>query len=298
MGVIGNNIKKRNNINIMKIGILIPITSKNRNWRTIKESYIYNIFLKSFLTTYCQQYEYTIYLGFDDDDKIFSKIKEQKTLLTFVSIMKNVGLKFIPMGNINKGHLTKMWTKLMNIAYDENCDYFYQCGDDIEFLDKGWVTDSIGILKQTNDIGVTGPYEKMQSRVLTQSFVSRKHKDIFGYFFPHEIINWFCDDWMTWVYKPCFFLPLYDKWCLNLGGQERYEIVGKKTTKMKKKCKKLIERDREKIFNYIKNMKIDVDKVQQKIKIKYEASMKKNDNIVKEKYNNILKKKFKMGLIH
>ena len=116
-------LKKRNNINIMKIGILIPITSKNRNWRTIKESYIYNIFLKSFLTTYCQQYEYTIYLGFDDDDKIFSKIKEQKTLLTFVSIMKNVGLKFIPMGNINKGHLTKMWTKLMNIAYDENCNY-------------------------------------------------------------------------------------------------------------------------------------------------------------------------------
>ncbi len=43
------------------------------------------------------------------------------------------------MKNIKKGHLTAMWNRLFKKAYQEGCDYFYQCGDDIQFLDKGWV---------------------------------------------------------------------------------------------------------------------------------------------------------------
>ena len=35
----------------MKIGILIPVTSNNRNWKTISETYLYN------LTIYCSMQE-------------------------------------------------------------------------------------------------------------------------------------------------------------------------------------------------------------------------------------------------
>ena len=45
------------------------------------------------------------------------------------------------------------------IAYDDNCDYFYQCGDDIEFMDKDWKKDCINILKSHNNEGVTGPID-------------------------------------------------------------------------------------------------------------------------------------------
>ena len=53
--------------------------------------------------------------------------------------------------------LTKMWNYLFKIAYDEDYDYFYQTGDDINFKTKGWVNCSINILKQkdTKDLLIT-----------------------------------------------------------------------------------------------------------------------------------------------
>ena len=33
----------------MKIGLIIPVTSNKRNWKTIEETYLYNYTLKTFL---------------------------------------------------------------------------------------------------------------------------------------------------------------------------------------------------------------------------------------------------------
>ena len=72
--------------------------------------------------------------------------------------------------------------------------------------------------------GVVGPINN-NPRILTQSFVSRKHKELFGYYFPPEIINWFCDDWINEIYKKIgHFYPLTQHFCNNVGGQPRYEI--------------------------------------------------------------------------
>ena len=43
--------------------------------------------------------------------------------------------------------------------YDDDCDYFYQCGDDIEFMDPNWVKICIDKLISFNDKGVTGPID-------------------------------------------------------------------------------------------------------------------------------------------
>ena len=59
----------------MKIGIMIPTTSRGRNWKNIKETHLYNIFLKSFLTTYDKEHTYTIYLATDDDDIVMNNGK-------------------------------------------------------------------------------------------------------------------------------------------------------------------------------------------------------------------------------
>ena len=58
-----------------KIGILIPTTSTKRNWKQLKETTLYNIFLRSFVDTYCNQYTYTIYLVIDENDPVFSTQK-------------------------------------------------------------------------------------------------------------------------------------------------------------------------------------------------------------------------------
>ena len=79
------------------------------------------------------------------------------------------------------------------------------------------------MLQQHNNIGLTGPINN-NSRILTQAFVSRRHMEIFGWFFPEEIINWCCDDWYNWVYQPDYFYPLRQHFCSNQGGEPRYTI--------------------------------------------------------------------------
>ena len=207
----------------MKIGLLIPCTSNKRDWKNIKESYLYNLTLKTFLLTQDKEHEYIFYIGIDKNDLIFDNEQNQNEIKRLSKVFNNVSFEFILFENIKKGHVTKMWNILFQKAYDNNCDYFYQCGDDILFTSKNWVNDCIKTLKNNNDIGLTGPINN-NSRILTQAFVSKKHMQIFGWFFPEEIINWCCDDWYNWVYQPDNFFPLKNHFCSNQGGQPRYII--------------------------------------------------------------------------
>lgn len=212
-------------MNHCNISLLIPSTTKGRNWHNIKDTYLYNLTLKTFLLTRCKKdyYSYTVYIGHDDDDAILTNSKEQREIYKFNIAFPDVSFEFVSMKNIKKGHLTAMWNKLFVLAYNSGNDYFYQCGDDINFKTTGWVTDSIDILEKNRNIGITGPINN-NHRILTQTMVSRKHMDIFGFFFPEEIENWCCDDWYNYVYQPTHFFPLNKHYCVNEGGKPRYII--------------------------------------------------------------------------
>lgn len=237
-----------------KIGLIIPSTTKGLNCKTYKDSPLFKIFLRSFYKTYNNDLEYKLYLVIDHDDDIYSQEKEKKGLESFINLIKNVEIQIIP-SNIEKGWVTKMWNLAFKMAYDDDCDYFYQCGDDIEFMDKDWTKDCINILKSHNDEGVTGPIDygrhmwalennKKQKFLLTQTFVSRKHMEIFGFYFPKEIKNWFCDDWMTYVYATKNKAWICKKRIINKGGSPRYEPVGKGKDfqRMTLVCRNLIEK--------------------------------------------------------
>jgi len=208
----------------MKVGLLILSTSRGRDdWSNIKDSYLYNLTLKTFLMTMDKEHEYVLYIGIDPEDRIFDDPEQQSAISRFSKVFKNVSFQFYVINGVPKGHVTIMWNRLFNTAYNESCDYFFQCGDDIHFHTNGWINDSIATLQQNKDIGLTGPINN-NGRILTQAFVSRKHMEIFGCFFPEEIVNWCCDDWYNWVYQPDHFFPLNDHFCSNNGGQPRYEI--------------------------------------------------------------------------
>lgn len=241
----------------MNIGIIIPTTTHNTNWTSYKDTHLYNIFFKSFVKNMCNSYNYRIYLGIDSDDKIWNNVEEQNNILKFQEDNKNIKIFFVIMKDIEKGWVTKMWNKLFKIAYNDNCEYFYQCGDDIEFLNKGWVTKSVNILKNNNNIGLTGPLDDtwikvcktFNSYVHTQAFVSRKHMDIFKCFFPIDIKNWYCDNWITKVYfKNNLFYRLNNHKILNKGGKPRYEVIHKKS--YGNNIDKLIKLGSEKIKKY------------------------------------------------
>ena len=207
----------------MKIALLIPSTSRGREWTSVRETYLYNYTMKTFGITRDKEHKYTFYIGIDRGDPIYDK-SEVKDYLEKLAMILNANIDFIYMDGITKGHLTVMWNRLFTKAYEDGNDYFFQCGDDISFETHGWVNACIAVLQASNDIGMSGPINN-NSRILTQSFVSRKHMELFGYYFPEEIINWCCDDWINEVYiKIDKFYPLTSHYCVNLGGQPRYYI--------------------------------------------------------------------------
>tara|TARA_A100001015_G_C15012450_1_gene723807 strand:- start:384 stop:1151 length:768 start_codon:yes stop_codon:yes gene_type:complete len=213
-----------------KIAFLIITTSNKRdNWVTIKDSYLYNMTLKTALLTCDKEHFYKFYIGIDENDRIFDKKDQQEQITRFANAFSNFDFEFIVYDNnkIPKGYHTLMWNELFIKAYNDNFDYFYQCGDDIVFKTKGWINDCISMLKSKNDIGLTGPINN-NSRILTQSFVSRKHMEIFGWYFPKEIKNWCCDDWYNMVYYPNYLYPLKNHYAENNGGPPRYDINNQK----------------------------------------------------------------------
>lgn len=204
----------------MKVGFLIPCTSTGREWKTMRDTYLFHYTIKTFFATFTRGHEYVFYIGYDKDDPIFSKKEEQEYLLIFQQIYPKVAFQFIEM-DYPKGYLTKMWNHLFRQAYTEGCDYFFQCGDDIFFKTRGWINDCIETLQKHNEVGLTGP-DNHNGRIFTQSFVSRKHMDIFGEYFPESIVNWGCDDWYNFVYEG--YLYKVPHVCTNEGGAPRYVI--------------------------------------------------------------------------
>lgn len=244
-----------------KVGILIPTTTYGKYWKTIEETYLYTYFFPSFLKTRCINVLYTIYLGIESNDSIYGNKKQLNKIIDSIKNIKNVSLEIVYLDDVEKGYLTKMWNILCKKAYDDKCDYFYQCGDDINFLAKNWTTTCIERLKKQNNIGLTGPFDTNRSErfgndaniggkkfIQTQSFVSKKHFEIFGFFFPEEIKNWYCDDWITYVYYPKHFIYMQNSKIRNSGDiKPRYVIEYYK----RKNIIELIKKHRVILENYI-----------------------------------------------
>ena len=238
----------------MKIAFLIPSTTKNRPWKKIEETYLYSIFGESFLNTLSDDIDYSIYINIDIDDPIYSKKEEKEKFERFIG--EKAKIKWIDDGQVQKGFLTLMWNYLFEKALEDNNEYFYQCGDDIWFEDKDWIKECIVQMKKQNDIGICGPINPPNYRILTQTFVSRKHYEIFQCYFPVQIKNWWCDDWINFVYYPQYVTKLKKTNAANKGGEPRY-VRPNETVNLKYKsiCLKLVKKGKNRLNSYITGSK-------------------------------------------
>jgi len=109
-----------------KIALLIPSTSRGRDWSSVKETYLYNYTIKTFGVTYDREHEYCFYVGIDRGDPIYDKNEVQQYLERLVGIIKNAKIVFVYMDGITRGHLTVMWNRLFKIAYEDGYEYFFQ----------------------------------------------------------------------------------------------------------------------------------------------------------------------------
>jgi len=213
-----------------KIGVLVPCTSNKKDYKSFKDTDLYKYLLKSFFLTYNDENEYTIYLGIDDFDKFYQNINIQEDIKRFVSVMKNTKLIIKTFDNKYHGNPCGIWNGLYYQARQDQNDYFVQVGDDIMFLDKHWVNCGIQALKNKNNYGVVGLSDQGRKQydpndsLFTQTMVSRKHYEIFGWYFPPEIKNWGCDNWIGDMYaKYDLKQEIYQR-IMNCGGEPRYKV--------------------------------------------------------------------------
>jgi len=225
------------------IGIIIPTTSNKRNYQNVQDIDFFKIVFSSFIKCMNKdkKYNYNFYLGYDYDDQFYLQ-NHQKIIDYFNSFgQQNLLINLYKVENM-KGKVGQIWSFLADKAKEKN-HFLYQLGDDIELIDSGWEDIFIQNLDKSNYLGVTGPLDLNNVRLLTQSFVHIIHLDVFGTYFPPEIINWFIDDWIMNVYSSTQDRRIK---LINKGGVNRYNAINDKANYLK-----ILKRDKTKLEKYL-----------------------------------------------
>lgn len=204
------------------VALLIPLCSRGQGYAELESTPFFTQFYPSFERTKSSGYTYRIYLGYDEDDEFYRQHHAQLADKFRVSVL--TGCQHAP---------ARAWNQLCARAYEEGAEYFFQCGDDIVLETPNWTERFITELEEHQGIGVVGPCDphnhwarvQMNRRIIVEiSFVSRKHYEIHGSYFHPEIRNWYCDDWISEIYRGFHFCIFTDIIARNTNRRERYVI--------------------------------------------------------------------------
>ena len=221
------------------ISFIVPCTSNNRKWYEFGDTYLYNILLPS-IEKLTNDYNVKLYIGIDHDDKLFNKIE-------LPDKHKNIDMEWIRFNDC-KGNPCKIWTELSKRAVNDGYDYFKICGDDIQFDNRiEWLGKSIKALKKNCNIGYSAGYSN-NDNIPTQFLFHKTHLEIFGFVFPPQIHNFFCDDWVYGVYGKRYGNWLKEYKHHNLGGEPRYVPNDDRRV-----CKMLVNRHKKTLNTFVKN---------------------------------------------
>ena len=225
-----------------KIAFCIPTTSNKRDWSDFNETYLNRIIAKTIPKTY----NIKLFVGYNDDDKIFSKSEER------VDSIDNILIQWVPFGSEYKGNPCGIWNELGNIAVEQNYEYLMVLGDDISMCENEiWLNVFINKLKENNNIGYSAGWSN-NDEIPTQFLINKKHIEIFSWIFPPQIKNWQCDNFLYDLYGK------YGNWLkeyhlLNVGGEPRYTPDNCKNLK-----DILVKKHRKNLFKYLnKNKYLD-----------------------------------------
>ncbi|KAI3629858.1 hypothetical protein MIR68_011293 [Amoeboaphelidium protococcarum] len=175
---------------------------------------VISIFMPSLLASIdpseLSQFKFIVYILFDNGDCIFglnAPMYENVTsaidqMINDSGLQDSVIVRYLPMPRSN-GWLTLIWNMGFLVSMQEGAEYYYQVNDDLKIKTAGWASYFTTQLDLNDGLGVAGPSDaKWKCSLLTQAMVSRRHFDIFGFFFPLEIKDWYSDFWITRLYEP------------------------------------------------------------------------------------------------
>jgi len=222
------------------VDFIVPTTSRNTDFEFAEDTHLYRIFFKS-LAKHRSSLIGHIFVGYDKDDKIFSQKTERDKFQKFGML-----IHWIPV-EPDAGNVVKIWNYLATLVKN---DYLMVIGDDILFPnDKNWLGLFVKMLKKNNNWGWSAGYSN-NDKIATQFLIHRKHIDYFGWVYPPQLTNWYCDDFMFGVYPQHLRNWRKDYPLLNCGGNPRYYPCNDKNI-----CEKLIQRHKKTLLKNINNFK-------------------------------------------
>jgi len=178
------------------------------------------------------KHEFTFYLGLDKGDSLYDTgdawtdmrkafAKNTRRALTWLNVNNQtqrsvlgdqLHLKLMHFEGTT-GAPSQVVCGLVQQAYDDGIDYFFQVNDDTVIVSKDWADsfiDELALNPIHPNLGITGPIDTNNDRILTHAFAHRTHIEIFGRFFPESFKNWWSDDWISTVYGSMHTFRMYD----------------------------------------------------------------------------------------
>lgn len=217
-------------MNTKKITFIVPVCSRGQGWKSATDCPLVDVHLwsaaKTILPEDYDKYDFHCKFGFDDDDPFFTNESNLETIKkAFIAhaVDGNRITSSCHSFSNTKHNPVQCWNNLAQLAVDEGADYLYQTGDDVELLTPGWVDKFVNALDSTGGVGVAAPEDIGYHGLYTQSFVSKKHIEIMGSYYPSAFRSWYCDDFITGVYKHSWSHYITDCKIKNTGGPQRYQ---------------------------------------------------------------------------
>lgn len=233
------NESEQSNSNKIKIGILIPSSTRNILNLSLSDLPLVEICIPSLYSTLENTFLYRIYIGIDEGDRLMNFQDKIKSLFDCATTVIVHGRNFV-----------KSVNAIAERAYSDGMDYLVRVNDDTKFVSENWASLAIAKLKEyvPQNIGVVGPTcNEGNIHILTHDMVHRTHLDIFSFYYPPYLENWWADDWITKVYEPFRSTKLKSWLVKHFVVEMRYSVDPEREAWVKT----LLEYDKSRLQKYL-----------------------------------------------
>ncbi|XP_060565938.1 uncharacterized protein LOC132724968 isoform X2 [Ruditapes philippinarum] len=225
--------------NKTKVGILIPSSTRKIVSPLLQNLTLVKLSIPSIYKTLEEKYVYRIYIGIDEGDFL-------QTVETELRKMYDCVIPVIVKGK----NYVKSVNTIADRAYIDGMDYLVRTNDDTVFVTGNWTTIGINKLREYHpeNVGVVGPTcNEGNTNILTHDMVHRQHLEIFDFYYPPYLENWWTDDWITRVYQPNKSTKLTSWIVKHIILNTRYNVDFER----QKWSETLIKYDRNRLQKYI-----------------------------------------------
>jgi len=210
------------------LALLVAVSSRGSGKHLTKaeDCDFFQALFPSFLATTSpgDGFRYAFYVAFDVDDPFYDSRErrnefeglfltragykqEDSLVFDFKAPKARAQLHWVSVAPYVDGETgpVRAWNSAFQEAFSDGAAYFYQLGDDIRFVTKGWSRALVDQLHTQGDVGIVGGREinyQAGNELMPCVMTSRAHMSIFGSFFPTRMHNWWSDNWILEVYKP------------------------------------------------------------------------------------------------